>query len=101
MKVSDRAGDAMTIVKTFGVVGTPDNGRIYPKFQNDRGVAEIRIGTKEFECIDQSPPQDHPHVFLEMGDQNDILCPYCCTLYRFDSSLAAFECNPSESLFRH
>src|SRR6185437_6174647 len=56
---------------------------------NDRGLAEIRIGAKEFECIGQSPPQDHPHVFLEMGSQNEILCPYCSTLFRFDISLAA------------
>ena len=90
----------MTKVETLGMIGTPDNGHIYPKFRNDRGAAEIRIGTKEFECIGQSPPQDHPHVFLEMGDRDKILCPYCSTLYRFDASLATFESNPAESLFR-
>jgi uncharacterized Zn-finger protein len=55
---------------------------------------------KEFECIGQSPPQDHPHVFLEMGDRDKILCPYCSTLYRFDASLATFESHPAESLVR-
>jgi hypothetical protein len=30
----------------------------YPKFRNDRGVAEIRIGVREFDCIGVSPPQD-------------------------------------------
>jgi uncharacterized Zn-finger protein len=91
----------MTTTQPLGMVGSPDNGHIYPKFRNDRGAAEIRIGVKEFECIGQSPPQDHPHVFLEMGDQNEILCPYCSTLFRFDPSLAALEFNPAESLFRH
>ncbi len=90
----------MTTVKTLGMVGSPDDGTIYPKFQNDRGMAEIHIGAKEFECIGATPPQDHPHVYLEMGEQNNILCPYCSTLYCFDPSLAAFECNPAESLFR-
>lgn len=90
----------MTTTQILGTVGTPDNGHIHPKFCNDRGLAEIRIGTKEFECIGQSPPQDHPHVFLEMGSQNEILCPYCSTLFRFDLSLAALESNPAESLFR-
>ena len=39
----------MTTVEILGTVGRPDNGHIYPKFQNDRGVAEICIGVKEFE----------------------------------------------------
>jgi uncharacterized Zn-finger protein len=91
----------MTTVETLGVIGPPDNGHIYPKFRNDRGATEIRIGAKEFECIGQSPPQDHPHVFLKMGDQDKILCPYCNTLYCFDPELATFESNPAESLFRH
>lgn len=90
----------MTTTQILGMVGTPDKGHIHPKYRNDRGLAEIRIGAKEFECIGQYPPQDHPHVFLEMGSQNEILCPYCSTLFRFDISLAALESNPAESLFR-
>jgi hypothetical protein len=35
-------------------------GSGYPKFRNDRGVPEICIGVREFECIGVSPPQDHP-----------------------------------------
>jgi uncharacterized Zn-finger protein len=89
----------VTTVQILGMVGTPNNRHTYPKFQNDRGAAEIRVGVKEFECIGQSPPQDHPHIYLEMGDQERILCPYCSTLFRFDPSLEAFESNPSESLF--
>jgi uncharacterized Zn-finger protein len=92
-------GDAMTAVETVGKVTAPDSCHIYPKFQNDRGMSEIRIGAKEFECIGQSPPQDHPHVFLEMGNQDRILCPYCNTLFRFDPSLETFESKPAESLF--
>ncbi len=91
----------MTTVETLGIVGAPDNGHPYPKFRNDRGVATIRIGAKAFECIGESPPQDHPHVYLEMGELDRILCPYCSTVYRFDAALAASESDPADSQFRH
>jgi uncharacterized Zn-finger protein len=71
----------------------------YPKFRNDRAVREIRIGVREFNCIGVSPPQDHPHVYVNMGDQDMILCPYCATRYRYDPRLAPFEADPQDSLF--
>jgi uncharacterized Zn-finger protein len=71
----------------------------YPKFRNDRGVTEIRIGVKEFNCIGVSPPLDHPHVYLNMEKQDAILCPYCATRYRYDPRLAPFEPDPRDSLF--
>ena len=70
-----------------------------PQFRNDLGVREIRIGAKAFECIGETPPQDHPHIYLELGEQDQILCPYCGTLFRFDSGLRFFEADPPESLF--
>ena len=51
--------------------------------------------------IGQSPPQDHPHIYLELGNEDRILCPYCNTLYRFDPGLRAFEAYPPESFFPH
>ncbi|MEC8029878.1 MAG: zinc-finger domain-containing protein, partial [Pseudomonadota bacterium] len=41
--------------------------RLTPKFKNDKGVKEITIGVREFECIGASAPHDHPHIFLDMG----------------------------------
>jgi len=70
----------------------------YPKFRNDHGLTEIRIGAREFLCIGVSPPQDHPHVYINMGDQDKILCPYCATLFRFDPRLEAFAADPPDSL---
>ena len=35
-------------------------------------------------CVGAMPPFDHPHVFLDMGDDDEIICPYCSTLYRHD-----------------
>src|SRR3546814_6796771 len=43
------------------------HGPATPKFSNDEGAAEIRIGVKEFECIGATAPHDHPHIFLDMG----------------------------------
>ena len=59
----------------------------YPKYWNDEGVAEVRIGTRQFYCTGASPPQDHPHIYLNMGELDSILCPYCSTLFRFDQQI--------------
>jgi uncharacterized Zn-finger protein len=39
----------------------------YPKFHNEVGVSIVRIGCHEFECIGDKPPQDHPHIYLNMA----------------------------------
>ncbi|MCC2113681.1 MAG: zinc-finger domain-containing protein, partial [Hyphomicrobiales bacterium] len=35
-----------------------------------------------------------PHVFLDMGDDDDIICPYCSTHFRYHGGLAANETEP-------
>lgn len=70
-----------------------------PKFSNDRGAPEIRIGATEFRCIGATPPQDHPHIYLDMGESKMIVCPYCSTLFRYDDRLAPDEADPPESKF--
>lgn len=69
---------------------------LVPHFQNDAGVAVVEIGAQEFMCIGANPPFDHPHVFLDSGDDGEIICPYCSTLYRRNASLGAGEANPAE-----
>jgi uncharacterized Zn-finger protein len=69
---------------------------IVPHFHNDVGVAEIEIGAKEFMCIGAMPPFDHPHVFCDMGDDSEYVCPYCSTLYRYNPALKANEARPPE-----
>lgn len=71
----------------------------YPKFHNDGAFQEIRIGTREFRCIGESPPHDHPHVYINMGVADVILCPYCATMFRFDPRLSPFESDPTESRY--
>jgi uncharacterized Zn-finger protein len=70
--------------------------RIVPHFHNDPGVPVIAIGAKEFMCVGATPPFDHPHIFLDMGDNAEIICSYCSTLYRFDPALKPHAARPKE-----
>ncbi len=63
--------------------------QVIPQFANDAGVEKIFIGVKEFNCMGANPPFDHPHVFLDMGADAQVLCPYCSTLYLYDPRLDA------------
>ena len=67
---------------------------IVPHFHNDPGVSVIEIGAREFMCVGAKPPFDHPHVFLDMGGDKEIICPYCSTLYRHDPALDAHAARP-------
>lgn len=71
----------------------------YAKFKNDRGVPEFRIWTKEFKCASASVPQDHPHIYFDMGTADTILCPYCASLFLYDPRLGSLEADPPDSLF--
>lgn len=71
---------------------------VVPHFQNDAGVAVIEIGSREFMCVGANPPFDHPHVFLDMGQDTQILCPYCSTLFVFDARLHGDESDPKGCL---
>ena len=72
---------------------------LVPHFVNDVGVGRIRIGVKEFQCMGAAPPQDHPHVYLDMGDETQIICPYCSTLYVYDERLKATESEPDGCVY--
>ncbi len=65
-------------------------------FHNDPGVPVIHLGAKEFMCIGARPPFDHPHIFCDMGDDTEIICPYCSTLYRYDPSVPPGAARPPE-----
>lgn len=71
---------------------------VVPHFHNGQGEARISIGVRKFMCVGAPAPHDHPHVFLDMGDDSEKVCPYCSTLYVFDSSLGADETVPSDCL---
>ena len=71
---------------------------LIPDFASDQGVEKVSIGVKEFQCMGARPPHDHPHVYLDMGADNQILCPYCSTLYVYDPRLAADATEPADCL---
>ena len=70
----------------------------YPKFKNDRGLPEIRIGVKEFSCTGVAAPHDHPHIYLDMGGADSSICPYCATRYRYSADLGS-RAIPADSVF--
>lgn len=65
-------------------------------FKNDIGVKEIQIGTKRFVCIGETPPMDHPHVYLTMGELDHKVCLYCNTKYVYNPDLNTNESVPKE-----
>ena len=71
----------------------------YPKFKNDSGLANIGIGVKEFKCIGQTPPHDHPHIYHDMGDEDFIYCLYCNTKFVYLAGLKPNETDPPGNYF--
>ena len=70
-----------------------------PHFHNEPGVPVIHVGAKEFMCIGALPPLDHPHIFLDMGSDTEIICSYCSTLFRYDPSLKHGAARPPECVW--
>ncbi|MGE0700354.1 MAG: zinc-finger domain-containing protein [Hyphomicrobiaceae bacterium] len=71
---------------------------VVPNFANDAGVDRIKVGVRELNCMGARPPYDHPHVYLDMGGEQEILCPYCSTVYEHVPGLAATESDPANCL---
>ena len=74
-------------------------GHATPHFQNDAGHPTIEIGVKRFMCVGANAPFDHPHEFLDMGDDAEIICPYCSTLYKFNGNLGPRQTEPEGCTF--
>ena len=73
---------------------------IIPHFCNDVGAEKIHIGVKKFQCMGAQPPYDHPHIFLDMGQDNQIICPYCSTLYLYDENMEPEESDPPYCFYK-
>lgn len=70
-------------------------GHTTPYFQNDAGHRVIEIGVREFMCVGANPPYDHPHVYIDMGDDGEKVCGYCSTLYKYNPALGLHETLPA------
>ncbi len=99
--LASHASDCQFEVLNFSLQGLNIMAdHIVPHFQNDSGVSVIEIGSKEFMCVGANPPFDHPHVFLDLGDDSEIICPYCSTLYRYAPDLAPGAARPPECVLK-
>jgi uncharacterized Zn-finger protein len=94
----------MAIVRANSKFQPPEHDemadRIVPHFHNDAGVDSIEIGASEFMCIGALPPFDHPHIFIDMGEDREAICSYCSTVYRYDSSLKPTETRPPGCIYQ-
>jgi uncharacterized Zn-finger protein len=79
-------------------MATPEGG--IPHFHNDVGAPVIHVGSKEFMCIGARPPFDHPHIFIDMGSDDDAICGYCGTHFKYKPSLGVGQADPAECLWR-
>ena len=70
-----------------------------PHFHNTEGLRQIEVGSKEFQCVGALPPFDHPHIYIDMGKDNEIVCPYCSTLYRYNEKLDAGTTKPADCVW--
>lgn len=73
---------------------------VVPHLANDDGADKIFVGVKELNCMGARPPYDHPHVYLDMGGDTQVLCPYCSTLYVHDQRLDEHESDPKNAIVR-
>src|SRR5262245_26668661 len=46
--------------------------RHVPHLANDLGAEKIFVGVKELQCMGARRPFDHPHVFLDMGQDGQV-----------------------------
>ena len=70
-----------------------------PHFHNTEGLARIEVGSKEFKCVGALPPHDHPHIYLDMGKDDDIVCGYCATHYVFNPKLPPGTSEPLSAVY--
>ena len=44
------------------------------------------VNSKKVSCDGGGGALGHPKVYLEMGDENEIICPYCSKLFKIISN---------------
>lgn len=72
-----------------------------PHFHNTEGLARIEVGSREFMCVGALPPFDHPHIYIDMGDDTEAVCSYCSTHYVYNPTLPAGTSEPLSAVYEH
>ena len=70
-----------------------------PHFHNTEGLKRIEVGSKEFMCVGALPPFDHPHIYIDMGKDTEVVCSYCSTLYVFNPELTPGTSQPLSAVY--
>jgi uncharacterized Zn-finger protein len=47
-------------------------------------IESIEVFSKQVSCEGESPSVGHPKVYLEMGNKNEIICPYCSRRFKYN-----------------
>ncbi len=69
-----------------------------PHFHNQPGLSSVKVRVRTFMCVGALPPFDHPHIFIDMGRETDIVCSYCSTRFVFEPGLKGIV-EPAECLY--
>jgi uncharacterized Zn-finger protein len=96
--LTERGGNAPAATLAPAKRSHDMTNEVIPHFHNDLGVPIIQIGAMKFMCMGALPPQD-PHVFCDMGEDVEYVCPYCSTLYRHNAALAPNKALPAQCEF--
>jgi len=51
------------------------------KVQTNTSLKSIIVTTNKVMCCGSSRPFDHPHIYLPLTKNGEILCPYCNVKY--------------------
>ena len=52
-----------------------------PEIKKDKYREIEYTNSKKLSCNGLDGPLGHPKVYLDMGDKNQIICPYCSKLF--------------------
>ena len=52
-----------------------------PEIKKDKDREIEYTNSKKLSCNGLDGPLGHPKVYLDMGDKNQIICPYCSKLF--------------------
>ena len=47
------------------------------QLSNLKHGGNVYVNAKKLSCAGVEGPLGHPKVYLDMGDDNQIVCPYC------------------------
>ena len=52
-----------------------------PEIKKDKHREIEYTNSEKLSCNGLDGPLGHPKVYLDMGDKNQIICPYCSKLF--------------------